>query len=74
MYAFMRKIAAVLCVVAVLMTIGGCIGSSEGGGLLVAPRTAARYANLYEQIEKMIATGLEYSAPTGGSNRQTIQL
>ncbi|MBR5389740.1 MAG: hypothetical protein IK141_00355, partial [Clostridia bacterium] len=70
MYTLIKKTAAAILAAALFLSMAGCVGSG-GGELLTAPRTAARYTQLYEQIEKMIDSGAEYAAPTGGSNRQT---
>jgi len=42
--------------------------------LLAAPKTAARYAQLSWEVEKLIGSGAEYSGPTSGSYRQSVQL
>ena len=68
-----KHLTAALLVLLLTLGLSGCVGSG-GSELLTVPRTAVRYTQLYQQIEKMIDSGAEYAAPTGGSNRQTIQM
>ena len=43
-------------------------------GLYALPRLSDDYLQLEELIDEQIRSGGEYAAPTGGSNRQTVQL
>lgn len=75
MYALIRKIALICLTAAVAFYCAGCgmFGDLTADGLFAAPRTAARFDGLYQQVDKIIGSGAEYSSPTSGSNRQSIQ-
>ena len=66
----MRFIAAA---VAAFLLLSGC-ALSEIGGLYSLPQATEEYLQLQELIDAEIAEGSEYSAPTVGSLRQSIQL
>lgn len=66
----MKKYFPVLVLVALLT---GC-SIPSGDELLAAPRPSVNYQNLQVELEKLLASGLTYIAPTKGENRSTIQL
>lgn len=71
----MKKPAcAVMAMVFMLMTISGCTTFSSIDELYSLPQPQEEYLQLQEVIDEEIAAGSEYSAPTVGSQRQSIQL
>ncbi len=56
-----------------IMFLCGCTIPS-GDELLAAPKPAANYQNLQVELEKQLAKGLNYTAPSKGENRSSIQL
>ena len=70
-----RYFIAVLCLVAMLMTLSGCF-SMTADELYSLPQAPKEYLTLQEEINKVLAFGAEYSysPPTAGPNRQSVQL
>ncbi len=56
-----------------LFFLCGCTMPS-GDELLAAPKPAANYQNLQVELEKQLTKGLNYTAPSKGENRSSIQL
>ena len=56
-----------------LLLLGGCTFPS-GDDLLAAPRPSTTYQTLQVELEDLLASGVSYTAPTGGENRSSIQL
>ena len=56
-----------------LLLLGGCTFPS-GDDLLAAPRPSTNYQTLQVELEDLLASGVSYTAPTGGENRSSIQL
>jgi len=67
-----RYFIAVICLAALLMTLSGCF-SMTADELYSLPQASKVYLNLQKEISKVLAGGAEYSPPTAGSNRQTVQ-
>lgn len=67
-----RYFIAVVCLAALLMTLSGCF-SMTADALYSLPQASKVYLNLQKEISKVLASGAEYSPPTAGSNRQTVQ-
>jgi hypothetical protein len=69
----LSKVLAGLVCLAVVLTTGGCfrITADEFYSL---PQPSKEYLKLQEQINAVLATGAEYSPPTSGPNRQSVQL
>lgn len=68
-----RHIRMILLLVAALgmaLLLGGCAPD----GLYTLPKTSEEYQQLQDTLNEVLATGAEYSAPTAGTNRQTVQL
>ncbi|MCC8356721.1 MAG: hypothetical protein LJU34_02545, partial [Oscillospiraceae bacterium] len=53
------------------LTCAGCMSADE---LYSLPQQQEEYIQLQELIGQRIDEGGEYAAPTGGSNRQSVQL
>ncbi len=68
-----RYIIVVLCLAALLMTASGCF-SMTADELYSLPQVSKEYLNLQEKINEELAKGAEYSPPTAGPNRQSVQL
>ena len=71
----MKKIKYVLLVVfvvALLLVMGGCAQTS--GDFYALPKMPNEYIALQAEIDRVLAAGAEYSAPTSGSNRQAVQM
>ena len=56
-----------------LLLLGGCAFPS-GDDLLAAPKPSRNYQTLQAELEKHLAGGVSYAAPTEGENRSSIQL
>jgi len=68
-----RKLLALLLITALLLPLFGCAGVSVEE-LYSLPRFSQEYLQLQRLIDKEIAAGCEYYAPTAGSYRQSVQL
>ena len=75
MYTLIKKIVLICAIGVCVLCCAGCsiFGDLTADGLLAAPHTAARFDGLYQQVDELIGSGAEYSSPTSGSNRQSIQ-
>lgn len=72
----MRKHArsiSLIFITCLLLTMSGCY-SGNIEQYFSRPQPADEYLQLQELIDKEIAAGSEYAAPTGGSYRQSVQL
>ena len=56
-----------------VFALAGCVPSGADQ-LYALPQLSDEYVQLEALIAQRIAAGGEYAAPTGGSNRQTVQL
>lgn len=56
-----------------LLLLAGCMMPS-GDDLLSVPRPSANYQSLQIELEKLLSSGVTYTAPLEGENRSTIQL
>ncbi|MDR1328797.1 MAG: VCBS repeat-containing protein [Oscillospiraceae bacterium] len=65
----LRKAAAI----AVLLALTGCFKTSADE-LYRLPRVSDEYFKLQTRIDEVTASGAEYSPPTSGENRQSVQL
>ena len=55
------------------MMLAGCT-SSSADDLYSLPQASEEYLQLQEQIDTVLDSGAEYSPPTSGPNRQSVQL
>ena len=62
-----------LSVLLALLVLSGCTFPS-GDDLLAAPKPSTNYQTLQAELEKLIASGISYTAPVEGENRSSIQL
>lgn len=73
----MRLRRAKKCILAaavlIILTFSGCL-NDRMDELFTLPRPSQEYLNLQDAIDEVLATGMVYSAPAGGSNRQSVQL
>ena len=61
-------VAAAFCVI-----FTGCMASSAEE-LYSLPESSERYVQIQNKVDELQSSGLEYAAPTAGTNRQAIQL
>ena len=62
-----------LSVLLSLLVLSGCTFPS-GDELLAAPKPSTNYQTLQVELEKLISSGISYTAPVEGENRSSIQL
>ncbi len=67
-----RRFTALISAALFLIVLPGCMASVEE--LYSLPQVSEEYVQLQELIAERIDAGSAYAAPTGGSNRQSIQL
>ena len=60
-------------IVICLILAGGCMFNS-GEGLYSLPQAPEGYLELQEQLDHVVKSGAEYTAPQSGMNTQTVQL
>ncbi|MCD7845172.1 MAG: hypothetical protein LUG57_04850 [Oscillospiraceae bacterium] len=72
MKAGIKRGAALLLSAVLALACTGCM--SEAEELYSLPQQQEEYLQLQELIDQRIDEGGEYAAPTGGSNRQSVQL
>lgn len=72
----MKKAERALVPLLAALTALSCAGCAPAGadGLYALPRMSDEYVQLETLISQRIEDGGEYAAPTGGSNRQSVQL
>lgn len=68
-----RRLKLFPAFMAILISLSGC-SMAEIDGLYSLPQPPEGYLQLQELIDAEIAAGSEYSAPTAGSLRQSVQL
>lgn len=68
-----RKIAAMFCAAAIVLSLAGCTGVSVSE-LYSLPEFSEEHLQLQDLINAEISAGCEYLAPTSGSYRQSVQL
>ena len=68
-----RRAAALILALTLVFACAGCM-SANVEDLYSLPQMSEEYVQLQELVGQVIAAGGSYAAPTGGSNRQTIQL
>jgi len=68
----MKKVLTLLAGLFIALTFSGCAGISIDE-LYSLPRPQEEYLQLQALIDAEIAAGSEYSAPTAGSQRQSVQ-
>lgn len=70
----MKRKARVIALALLVAILGAGCAASDAERLYALPRMTEEYIQLEELIAQQIKNGGEYAAPTGGSNRQSIQL
>lgn len=73
MHSCRRYLLSIICLAALLLTASGCFRMTADE-LYSLPQVSKEYLKLQEQINKVLASGAEYSPPTAGPNRQSVQL
>ena len=68
-----RRLAALLAAVFIAASCSGCMTASVDE-LYSLPQMSEEYVQLQQLIAQRIESGSTYAAPTGGSNRQNVQL
>ena len=69
----MKRTALFGLVFALVLSLAGCSGGSAEE-LYSLPRLSDAYLQLQNEINELLDSGAEYSAPSSGSNRQAVQL
>ena len=73
----MRSARAKKCILVmalvIALTMSGCL-NERMDELFTLPRPSQEHLKLQDAIEEVIDTGVVYSAPAGGNNRQSVQL
>lgn len=69
-----KRIVAIAAMLLLLSTVSGCARFSNIDELYSLPKPQTEFLQLQKMIDEEIAAGSEYSAPTAGSQRQSIQL
>lgn len=69
----MKKIRILPVLLLLAFSLSGCTFPS-GDELLAAPKPSSNYETLQTELENQLASGVTYTAPTGGENRSAIQL
>ena len=67
-----KKALLVFAAALMILPLSGCLQSAED--LYALPRQSDEYYTLQNQIEAVLDTGAEYSAPVAGDRRQAVQL
>ena len=71
----MKKTAALTALaLSLVFVLSACIGFGGIDELYSLPRPQEEFLQLQELIDEEIASGCEYSAPTDGTKRQSVQL
>ncbi len=73
MHSRCRYLLSIICLAALLLTASGCFRMTADE-LYSLPQVSKEYLKLQEQINTVLASGAEYSPPTAGPNRQSVQL
>lgn len=73
MHSCRRYLLSIICLAALLLTASGCFRMTADE-LYSLPQVSKEYLKLQEQINKVLTSGAEYSPPTAGPNRQSVQL
>lgn len=68
-----RYFFGIICLAVLLLTASGC-SRMTADDLYSLPQVSKEYLKLQEQINTVLASGSEYSPPTAGPNRQSVQL
>lgn len=68
-----KYLISILFLALLLMTVSGCFRITADE-LYSLPQASKEYLKLQEQINTVLASGAEYSPPTSGPNRQSVQL
>ena len=66
------KKTLIVLIAALILPLSGCLQSAED--LYALPRQPDEYYTLQNQIEAILNSGAEYSAPVSGDRRQAVQL
>ena len=68
------RIKAVIISILALLSLSGCFFRTNADELYYLPRASEEFFKLQTKIDEVIAAGAEYLPPTGGENRQSVQL
>ena len=73
MKKLIKKLLFICVIVAVFAVLTGCMTTSPEE-LYSLPESSERYVKIQSKVDQLLSGGLEYAAPTAGTNRQAIQL
>lgn len=69
-----KQMLVILLAVCMVFSCSGCLFVSSAEELYALPQGSREYMDLQKQINDILESGAEYSAPLSGSNRQAVQL
>lgn len=69
-----KRLLLALLAALVPILLSGCMLTSPVEELYALPQLPEEYQKLSAQIEEILASGAEYTAPTSGTNLQSVQL
>ena len=69
-----KRLLLALLAALVPILLSGCMLTSSVEELYALPQLPEEYQKLSAQIEEILASGAEYTAPTSGTNLQSVQL
>lgn len=64
---------SVICLILLMLTVSGCFRITADE-LYSLPQASKEYLKLQELINTVLSSGAEYSPPTSGPNRQSVQM
>ncbi|NLU24281.1 MAG: VCBS repeat-containing protein [Clostridiales bacterium] len=70
----LRWILTLCGAMSVALVLSGCLFDSSVEELYTLPRLPTEYTELEGQINTILSGGMEYAAPTGGRNIQSVQM
>jgi len=69
-----RRIWILCAALGAALLLSGCLFDSSVEELYTLPRLPSEYTELEGQINTILSSGMEYAAPTGGRNIQSVQM
>lgn len=69
-----RQIGVVCAALCAALLLSGCLFDSSVEELYTLPQLPSEYTELEGQINNILSAGMEYAAPTGGRNIQSVQM
>ncbi len=70
----MKDLSRMAAALLLCLLLGGCASSVSTDRLYALPRLPAEYESLEQQINDLLADGMEHIAPSSGGNLQSVQM